>query len=52
MKRDLEKALFEWKNGDIRKPLLVYGARQTGKTHLLQRFGEENFKKIHYINTG
>lgn len=33
MKRLIENKLLEWKNKENRKPLLIYGARQTGKTY-------------------
>ena len=51
MKRRLEETLEAWKdNTKDRKPLIVSGARQVGKTYLLRRFGEEHFKNIAYIN--
>lgn len=50
MKRDLEKKLREWKDSPRRKPLLLKGARQTGKTWLLKTFGESAFKDIAYFN--
>ena len=51
MKRKIEDRLLEWKNriGD-RKPLLIYGARQVGKTYIINRFGEDNYKNTVYIN--
>ena len=42
--------LLRWKNKKIRKPLLVYGARQVGKTHLLKSFGETEFGKCLYFD--
>jgi predicted AAA+ superfamily ATPase len=50
MQRDLEKKLPEWKNSARRKPLLLKGARQTGKTWLLKSFGESAFKDLAYFN--
>ena len=51
MKRRLEETLEAWKdNTKDRKPLIVSGARQVGKTYLLRRFGEEHFKNVAYIN--
>ncbi len=51
MKRDLGlKNLSEWKKSLNRKPLLIRGARQVGKTHLIRNFGEENFSKTLEIN--
>lgn len=50
MKRELLKKLKEWKAGQGRKPLLLKGARQVGKTWLLKHFGEHYFPKSHYLN--
>jgi predicted AAA+ superfamily ATPase len=38
MQRKLIKSLLEWKNSPDRKPLLLKGARQTGKTWLMKEF--------------
>lgn len=50
MKRFLMSKLVEWKNNANRKPLLLHGARQVGKTTLLKQFGKENFQKVHIFN--
>ena len=51
MKRKIENTLLAWKNRDIdRKPLLIYGARQVGKTYILNKFGEESYKNTVYVN--
>ncbi|MDX8430929.1 MAG: AAA family ATPase [Candidatus Algichlamydia australiensis] len=50
MKRKLMKNLLLWKKKKDRKPLLVKGVRQVGKTHLLKNFGKDNFPQYHYIN--
>lgn len=42
--------LISWKNSDKRKPLIVNGARQVGKTWLLKTFGEENYTNVAYIS--
>ena len=42
--------LIEWKNKKNRKPLLLYGARQVGKTYLVKEFGKKYFQDIIYIN--
>lgn len=42
--------LMEWKVKRNRKPLLFLGARQVGKTYLLQEFGKSNYQKTAYIN--
>jgi len=49
MKRLIEKKLLRWKNSDGRKPLLVYGARQIGKTHSIMEFGTKNYASIAYF---
>ena len=50
MKRKAMQDLIAWKNKDNRKPLLIYGARQVGKTYLVKEFGEKYFKDTIYIN--
>lgn len=51
MKRKIEKRLLAWKEkGKERKPLILNGARQVGKTWTLRKFGEEYFKNVAYIN--
>jgi predicted AAA+ superfamily ATPase len=50
MKRILYQKLLEWKTSNYRKPLLLQGARQVGKTYLLKEFGRREFKQVHYIN--
>jgi len=50
MKRDIYKQLVEWKSDVFRKPLILKGARQTGKTYILKEFGHREFKDIAYFN--
>ena len=51
MKRKITESLFAWKNkGKSRMPLLLYGARQVGKTYILTEFGRELYKNTAYIN--
>jgi len=50
MKRDAWNLLLKWKDKNGRKPLVVMGARQVGKTYLVQKFATENFKNMVYIN--
>jgi len=50
MKRHIEKELIRWKNQKVRKPLLLQGARQVGKTYVLQKFGKKEFNTIHYFD--
>ena len=42
--------LVEWKNSKTRKPLIIRGARQVGKTWLMKEFGEKYYEKYAYIN--
>ena len=42
--------LIKWKISKRRKPLVLLGARQVGKTYLLQEFGQKNYKQVAYIN--
>ena len=50
MVRLLYSDLIEWKNSKDRKPLIIEGARQVGKTWLLKEFGENEFENYVYIN--
>jgi len=50
MKRKLLKKLIEWKNNKNKKPLILEGARQVGKTWLMKEFGKTQYKKAAYIN--
>jgi uncharacterized protein len=50
MKRDIYTQLSEWKSSPRRKPLLMRGARQTGKTYILQEFGQKEYARLHYFN--
>lgn len=46
MKRIIEEDLFKWKNKPRRKPLIIRGARQTGKTWLVNHFGNIAFDQV------
>jgi predicted AAA+ superfamily ATPase len=50
MKRKVTTALMEWKQRKGRKPLLVNGARQIGKTYSINEFGKSDFSDVVYIN--
>ena len=50
MKRDLSDKLTIWKNQKGRKPLLLQGARQVGKTYLLKEWGAAHFEQCAYLN--
>jgi predicted AAA+ superfamily ATPase len=50
MNRLAEKELISWRNRAGRKPLIVRGARQVGKTYLVEAFGKKNFPSILSVN--
>lgn len=50
MKRDITLRLIEWKNSPDRKPLVLKGVRQCGKTYALKAFGAENYPDVAYFN--
>ncbi|MCK4514173.1 MAG: ATP-binding protein [Spirochaetaceae bacterium] len=50
MKRDIYRDLQAWRDSKYRKPLVLCGARQTGKTYILQQFGEREYRQCHYFN--
>ena len=50
MQRLFEKKLFDWKESGMKKPLMVVGARQIGKTYTVEKFAKENFEKYLYFN--
>ncbi len=50
MKRTAIKELYQWKESNDRKPLIMLGARQVGKTWLMQEFAKEAYSKYAYVN--
>ncbi len=50
MERKITKFFQKWKNDLIRKPLLVYGPKQIGKTFSVLDFGNKNYKNVVYFN--
>ncbi len=50
MYRSIEKDLMKWKEDSRRKPLLLRGARQVGKTYIVQKFGRVNFEHMVEVN--
>ncbi len=50
MKRLILDKLIEWKNSDSRKPLILRGARQVGKTYILQQLGREYYDNVATFN--
>jgi len=50
MKRKILESLVEWKVNEERRPLILNGARQVGKTYILEEFGKEHFENVIYLN--
>lgn len=50
MERNLLKKLENWKNSPYRKPLILKGVRQVGKTWLLKEFGKRHYENVAYFN--
>ena len=50
LQRFILKKLIEWKESKYRKPLILRGARQVGKTYILKQFGKENYEGVAYFN--
>ena len=50
MYRDIEQNLLRWKNQQDHMPLLLRGARQVGKTFVIEKFGKEKFENVVTIN--
>ena len=50
LRRKIDQYLIDWKNSKDKKPLIISGARQTGKTTSIEKFGNENYKSFIEIN--
>ena len=50
MYRNQMEKLIEWKDSKNRKPLIIRGARQVGKTWIMKEFGNKYYQNIAYIN--
>lgn len=50
MKRKITEYLLQWKQSPYRKPLILQGARQVGKTYSVLEFGKENYENVAYFN--
>lgn len=50
MKRQIERKLQVWKLEKSRKPLILKGLRQIGKTYLVQEWGKKQFSRVHVLN--
>lgn len=50
LRRKIETILYEWKNTTNKKPLVIKGIRQCGKTYIVQKFAKENYESVVYMN--
>lgn len=50
LRRKIETTLTEWKKSAGRKPLVIKGIRQCGKTYIVQKFAKENYESMVYMN--
>lgn len=50
MRRKIYNQLVSWKESKGRKPLMLLGARQVGKTWIMRHFGEKEYEKVAYVN--
>ena len=50
LKRKIESVLLEWKTSGNKKPLVIKGIRQCGKTYIVQKFAKENYESVVYMN--
>ena len=51
MERKIETFFQKWKTDVIRKPMLLYGGKQIGKTFAVLDFGKREYKNVVYFNT-
>jgi hypothetical protein len=50
MNRNIQSDLVRWKEAKNRKPRLLVGPRQVGKTYSLKAFGSSSYERVHYLN--
>ena len=50
LKRKIETRLLEWKNTPVKKPLVIKGIRQCGKTYIAKDFARKNYRSVVYMN--
>ncbi|UTY38029.1 AAA family ATPase [Allocoprobacillus halotolerans] len=50
MKRTIYNDLIQWKNKSTKKPLIIKGARQTGKTYIVREFAKNHYQHLIEIN--
>ena len=49
LKRKIEEKLLQWKNTSERKPLIIKGCRQCGKTYSVMKFAKDNYEHVVYF---
>lgn len=50
LKRKIETYLSDWKRSDNKKPLVIKGVRQCGKTYIVKKFAKDNYENVIYMN--
>ena len=50
MEREIVKELLKWKQEKNRKPLIIHGSRQVGKTYIIKEFGKKYYQNLIYVN--
>ncbi len=50
LKRKIETYLSDWKRSDNKKPLVIKGVRQCGKTYIVKKFAKDNYENVVYMN--
>ena len=50
LKRSIYSKILEWKEDPVHSTLAIIGARQVGKTYIINKFADENFRHKLYIN--
>lgn len=50
MEREIIKEMLKWKESENRKPLIIHGARQVGKTYIIKKFGKTYYDNMIYVN--
>ena len=50
LKRKIETYLADWKKSENKKPLVIKGIRQCGKTYIVRKFAKENYESVIYMN--
>ena len=50
LRRKIESILAEWKKSEHKKPIVIKGIRQCGKTYIVQKFAKENYESVIYMN--